>query len=103
MAELLTVHEVAEFCRVHEVTVRRQIASGQLASVRVGKGVRVRKEDLDAFLGAPSVPGSSSDQGGAPVLRADDPIFGLIGAFSDEPWVASDKYRALLDVRQGRP
>jgi excisionase family DNA binding protein len=52
---LLTVREVAERLRVHPITVRRLIASGRLAAVRIGRAVRVREADV----GALSRPGES--------------------------------------------
>lgn len=48
--ELLTVREVAQICRVHEVTIRRHIRQGLLRSVRVGRAVRIRREDLDGYV-----------------------------------------------------
>src|SRR2546426_4875249 len=50
MSELLTVNEVARRLRLHHMTVRRQIRSGRLRAVRVGRGIRVREEDMEAFL-----------------------------------------------------
>ncbi len=47
---LLTVQEVAERLRVHPITVRRHIKAGRLRAVRVGRSVRVRVSDLEAFL-----------------------------------------------------
>lgn len=47
---LLTVTEVATRLRLHEMTVRRQIRAGRLRAVRVGRGIRVREEDLEAFV-----------------------------------------------------
>ncbi|MHB2170097.1 helix-turn-helix domain-containing protein [Alsobacter sp. R-9] len=46
---LLTVTDVAEVLRVSTRTVRRLIKSGALASVTVGRSVRVRAEDLAAL------------------------------------------------------
>jgi excisionase family DNA binding protein len=43
--DLLTVKETAEMLRVSTVTVRRYIASGKLAAVRVGRNIRIRRED----------------------------------------------------------
>ncbi|MHB2169516.1 helix-turn-helix domain-containing protein [Alsobacter sp. R-9] len=43
---LLTVSDVADVLRVSTRTVRRLIKSGALASVTVGRSVRVRAEDL---------------------------------------------------------
>jgi excisionase family DNA binding protein len=44
--ELLTVKETADLLRVSTVTVRRYIASGKLAAVRVGRNVRIRRESV---------------------------------------------------------
>jgi excisionase family DNA binding protein len=48
--ELLTVHETAKLLKVNPMTIRRYIAQGRLAAVRVGKGVRVSTEALDRFV-----------------------------------------------------
>lgn len=47
---LLTAEEVAERLRVNVNTVRRYIRSGRLPAIRLGKGYRIRSEDLEAFL-----------------------------------------------------
>jgi excisionase family DNA binding protein len=47
---LLTVAQVARRLQVHEITVRRHIKAGRLKAVRVGRGLRVRGEDLEAFI-----------------------------------------------------
>jgi excisionase family DNA binding protein len=49
--ELLTVREVADALRVSTMTVYRLIKAGHLASLRVGKGYRIRAADLDRYLG----------------------------------------------------
>jgi excisionase family DNA binding protein len=46
---LLTVADVAQVLRVSTRTVRRLIKSGALASVTVGRSIRVRAEDLAAL------------------------------------------------------
>jgi excisionase family DNA binding protein len=48
--ELLTVKETADMLRVSQVTVRRYIASGKLAAVRVGRNIRIRREDVEGML-----------------------------------------------------
>ena len=48
--ELLTVNEVADLLRVSNMTVYRLIKSNELASVRVGKSYRIRRDDIDRFL-----------------------------------------------------
>lgn len=50
MPDLLTVDEVARRLRLHHMTVRRQIRSGRLRAVRIGRSIRVREEDLEAFM-----------------------------------------------------
>ena len=48
--EFLTVKETAQLLRVSPITVRRYIASGQLAAERVGRGIRVRREAIEEFV-----------------------------------------------------
>ena len=50
MLELLTVNEVAKMLNLHEITVRRHIKQGRLRAVKVGRQVRIRKEDLEEFM-----------------------------------------------------
>ena len=57
---LLTVPEVAERLRVHPITVRRHIKAGRLRAVRVGRAVRVRESDLEAYLRSEEGPGGRS-------------------------------------------
>ena len=47
---LLTVSEVAEFCRLSPRTVRRWIERNELAALRLGRQVRVSEKDLKIFL-----------------------------------------------------
>jgi excisionase family DNA binding protein len=76
MSELLTVREVAEILHLHETTIRRYIRAGKLASVRIGRNVRVPRAALDEFMS------SQAEQA--------EPAVGEEGAFR-EPAVA---YRA---------
>ena len=52
--KLLTVADTARRLRQSEVTVRRKIASGDLAAVRIGSGprapIRVEAAELEAFI-----------------------------------------------------
>jgi excisionase family DNA binding protein len=50
LPDLLTIREVAEIARVHSLTVRRQIAAGNLKSLRFGVQIRVARTELDRFL-----------------------------------------------------
>ncbi len=45
-----TVDEIAELVHVRPVTIRRQIASGLLACVRIGSRLRIQAEELDRWL-----------------------------------------------------
>ena len=47
---LLTIPDVAEFCRVSERTVRRWIKAGELPAIRLGRQWRIAKKDLERFL-----------------------------------------------------
>jgi len=50
MLELLTVSEVAKILNLHEITIRRHIKQGRLRAVKVGRQVRIRREDLEEFM-----------------------------------------------------
>lgn len=46
----LTPPEVASELRLGKSTVYRMVETGQLPGVRIGKCVRIPREELDAFL-----------------------------------------------------
>lgn len=46
---LLTVKRAAYLASVSEATIRRAIREGRLPSVRIGRSVRIRPDDFDAF------------------------------------------------------
>jgi excisionase family DNA binding protein len=46
LPELVTVEEAATSLRLHIGTIRRQLNSGVLPGVRIGRGWRIRREDL---------------------------------------------------------
>ena len=95
--ELLTIEEVAESLRVHPVTVRRYIASGRMAAVRVGTRIRVSKEALEDFA-KPLEPEPSSERRGK-VLTEDDPLWRIIGiADPEETDIAENKHRYLAEA-----
>lgn len=48
--ELLTLEEVADRLAVKERMVRRLVADGRLRPTKVGKHVRVHREDLEQYL-----------------------------------------------------
>jgi excisionase family DNA binding protein len=48
--DILTVAELAEWLRVTEKTVYRMTQRGELPHVRVGRAVRYRRQDIEAYL-----------------------------------------------------
>jgi excisionase family DNA binding protein len=48
--ELLTAREVAEVMRVSTMTVYRLIKAGELPAIRVGKHLRIRRDDVTGYL-----------------------------------------------------
>ena len=95
--ELLTIPEVAAICRLHEMTVRRHIREGRLNAVRVGKSVRVRYDDLQAYLATDKPAAVAVRRVRVKPLTKDDSLFRLIGIVrSAEPSTLSeDKYAAF--------
>jgi excisionase family DNA binding protein len=52
LGRFFTVAEVARQLRVSNMTVYRLIKSAQLPAVRVGRGYRIRDEDVRKYLDA---------------------------------------------------
>jgi excisionase family DNA binding protein len=48
--QFLTVGEVARHLRVSNMTVYRLVKSGQLSAVRIGRGYRIREDDVHRYL-----------------------------------------------------
>jgi excisionase family DNA binding protein len=49
-AHFATVNEVAQLMRVSKMTVYRLINQGDLPAVRIGRGFRIREEDVHRYL-----------------------------------------------------
>ncbi len=49
-ARFVTVNEVADLLRVSRMTVYRLIKQGDLPAVRVGRGFRVREDEVHRYL-----------------------------------------------------
>ena len=45
-----TIQQVAEILQIHWQTVLNYIKSGKLNAIKLGKGYRVSKKDLDGFI-----------------------------------------------------
>ncbi len=101
--ELLTVQETAQMLKVTPITVRRFIAAGRLSAIRAGKGVRVRKESVEAFI-QPIEPKPDPEEQPNPGLKGkpltfQDPLWELVGSATDaEPTDASKKYEYLAEA-----
>jgi excisionase family DNA binding protein len=89
--EFLTVAEVAKLLKINEQTVRNWIDRGELAAVRAGRRVRIRRSALDQVLtevspgrpgaGAPTEGPSAEDfWGGTAVGSADLVLDSVPGA-----------------------
>jgi excisionase family DNA binding protein len=50
IGRFLTVAEVAKQLRVSNMTVYRLIKAGQMRAVRIGRGYRLREEDVRRYL-----------------------------------------------------
>jgi excisionase family DNA binding protein len=81
--ELLTVRETAALLRVSPITVRRYIASGRLAAVRVGRGVRVERMSLKQLV-SPVVPTAAPAEFAGTPFTFDDPLWDLVGVIEDD-------------------
>ncbi len=50
LGEILTVSEVAEYLRINPQTVYRKAKAGEIPAVRIGRAIRFRRSELDAWL-----------------------------------------------------
>jgi excisionase family DNA binding protein len=112
--ELMTIQEAADALRVAPVTIRRYIRSGRLRAVKVGRGVRIDKSEVES-LPEPSSSSSSSEFDWVPPsgrkyikylkgpMQPDDPFWGIIGSGEGDPGqnVSGDKYKYLADAKLG--
>jgi excisionase family DNA binding protein len=57
--QLLTVSQVAEQLQVTAQTIRNWIDSGVLPAARIGRGFRIRREDVDELLARANAQSSS--------------------------------------------
>ena len=47
---LMTIDEVAEYLRLHPMTVRRLVRERQLPAFKVGRQWRIKRESLDRWV-----------------------------------------------------
>jgi len=60
---LLTVAEVAKMLRLNPQTIRNWIDQGTLPAIRIGRRVRIKREDLEQLLAAGYAPAASRADG----------------------------------------
>jgi len=48
---VLTVREAASVARLHRATIRARILDGTLPAARAGRDWRIRRDDLERFMG----------------------------------------------------
>jgi excisionase family DNA binding protein len=51
MAEIMTTKEIAEYLRLHQITVCKYAAEGEIPAIRVGRVWRFDKEAIDKWIG----------------------------------------------------
>ena len=100
--EYLTIQETAHLLKVPPITIRRYIADGRLPAVRVGKGVRVKKEAVERL---PVAIETAKEARRSPLrkgkpITADDPLWQLIGiGRSEGPTdVSQNKHKYLAEA-----
>jgi excisionase family DNA binding protein len=94
--DLITVKEAAKELRVSPVTVRRYIKSGRLRCIRLGRTIRLRREDVEAL--APTDEAAEFWRNVKPTSE-DDPFWRIIGmADFEDPHGSKDIHRAISDA-----
>ena len=82
--EFLTVADVAELLKINEQTVRNWIDRGELAAVRAGRRVRIRRSALDEVLTAVSNPKAQLTEEPPPEGPSGDDFWGGVAVGSAE-------------------
>jgi excisionase family DNA binding protein len=101
--ELMTIKETAAFLKVSPVTVRRFIARRRLSAVRVGRSIRLSREEVER-LPTPVVveappPTQRERYRGRPTSES-DPLWNIVGIGSSEgpTDVSSNKKKYLAEI-----
>jgi len=50
MAEIMTTRELAEYLKLHEITICKYAAQGQIPAIRIGRSWRFDKERIDKWI-----------------------------------------------------
>ena len=51
MPQMMTTKEVAEYLKLHEITICKYAADGKIPAIRIGRVWRFDKDSLDAWIG----------------------------------------------------
>ena len=96
---LLTTAEVAEKLHISVAHAYKLLKDGKIPTVRFGKLVRVRKEDLDKYIFEKTGPGIKLESPATHVAEAADPTGTLRTGGSRSPQPGG----RMLHVRVNRP
>ena len=96
--ELLTVQETASILKVSPVTVRRFIKSRRLPAVRVGRALRIKREDVENLPLA--VDQDIELLAKAEPFTMDSPLWKLVGMYSaeEDADISSDIHKYLAEA-----
>lgn len=98
--ELMTIKETAAYLKVSPVTVRRFIARRRLSAVRVGRGIRVSREEVEKLptpLPGKSRPTNPRTRSRGKPTSESDPLWNIVGIGSSEgPTDVSAKKKKYL-------
>jgi excisionase family DNA binding protein len=100
--ELMTIQEAADALRVAPITVRRYIRSGRLRAVRVGRLLRIEKDDVEA-LPEPVERDVETMLRDAKPITMDDPLWNIVGLLDgdDDPTdMSANKHKYLDEAYQ---
>jgi excisionase family DNA binding protein len=61
LPEMLTIAEVAEYLKLHELTVRRLAREGELPAFKVGRQWRIKRKLLESWIEERSGQGAVED------------------------------------------
>lgn len=62
LPDMMTISEVAEYLKLHELTVRRLAREGELPAFKVGRQWRIQRKKLQEWIDARSGQGAEDDQ-----------------------------------------
>lgn len=65
MPEIMTTRELAEYLKLHEITICKYAAQGKIPAVRIGKSWRFDKDAIDKWIaeGTPTPNKAGSKEG----------------------------------------